>query len=805
MTNDFNHSVLKLAYRFVNGTNRHIFLTGKAGTGKTTFLKNIVNQTHKKVLVAAPTGIAAINAGGVTLHSLFQLPFGVFLPENPPLDGPYLHAQVNTPHSVSKSLRLNNNKRKLIREMELLIIDEVSMLRADTLDAIDQVLRLVRREKSRPFGGVQILFIGDLLQLPPVIKKEERQYLQKYYSDGYFFESRGLHDDPPVYIELEHIFRQSDPAFIQVLNHIRDNTLDRQDMDLLNRCYQPGFQPARDEPYIFLTTHNAKADQINRDALKKLPGKSFHFRARIEGEFGEHLYPIDDTLELKKGAQVMFIKNDYSGEQRYFNGKIGTISELSKEEIEVSFSDGSASTSVELYTWENKYYTLDQEKNEIQEQIKGTFTQFPIKLAWAITVHKSQGLTFEKAIIDVSRAFAPGQIYVALSRLVSLQGLVLNAPIPTHMLEPDPALVKFTTGKPSPRELEETFHKEWPRYLLDDLLQGFDLTPLDEAIQDHLASYQKKGKKSTKQQYRPWAVQLEGEFSEIKDVANRFQVQLKKLGQSTAPDWLAHLQEKVHAAGSYFVPRLNQLARKIMGQINHLDKEVNVKKYIRELKDLEYSVRSRRQAIEKAVALTDAVAGKKELSRVSVRPEGNGQAQSRGQSSSPSLPTSSSKASSKNGSSSKASKAPTASKTIPPSSASRSPSPGPKDSSITGSSFGTSGGQQDQGKHPPKQKKPGTREISYQMFQQGKNTEQIAFERNLAVSTVEGHLSHWVSQGKIDVMHFIGEEKLAQIIQVARHIGSTKLTDIKARLGEEFTYSDLRFAMAKYHFDHNEH
>mgnify|MGYP006285414491 FL=1 len=740
--NNRSDPAYELAGKFVNGTDRHIFLTGKAGTGKTTFLKNIVGQTYKKTLVAAPTGIAAINAGGVTLHSLFQLPFGVFLPAAPAFGDQPINTKLNTPCSIRKSMRINSHKRKLIREMELLIIDEVSMLRADTLDAIDTVLRTIRRQRSAPFGGIQMLFIGDLLQLPPVIKKEEKRYLENHYPTGYFFESQALQQEPPLYIELENIYRQDDPTFIQILNHLRDNTVTRQDLDILNDHHQPAFSPSPKEGYIFLTTHNARADQINQDALNELPGKTYKYPARIEGDFSEHLYPIDHTLELKEGAQVMFIKNDYSGEQRYFNGKIGMVSSLSDEEIEVSFNDDTPSTTVEPYTWENKHYSLNKENNEIQEKIKGTFTHYPIKLAWAITVHKSQGLTFEKAIIDVSRAFVPGQIYLALSSLVSLDGLVLNAPVPSHMLEPDPALSNFSSRKQDPEHLEKEFRKEQPRFLISFLCRAFDMSSLQDDIQYHIKSYQKDEKKSAKQRHKPWARELEKQFREIRDVADKFQVQLKGFQDVSDPQWLAKLQERIQAARGFFDPRLDGYTEKIQSKIQELRGEVGVKSYIRELKDLQHSIFSKKQSIQKAMALLDAVIYNREISRDSVKAETTEQDESEN-------PGSSTK----------------------------------------------------KGNTKHKKKKQGTKEISYQLFEQGKSLEQIASERGLAVSTIEGHLSHWVAQGKIDVAHFLSPQKLDQIIRVAQHINSTKLGEIKARLGDEFTYSDLKFAMAQYHYN----
>ena len=742
MAQNNNVSPFELASKFVNSTDRHIFLTGKAGTGKTTFLKSIVNKTHKNVLVAAPTGIAAINAGGMTLHSLFQLPFGSFIPSGQPIDDEVITTRISTPQSIKKSLRMNSHKKKMINAAETLIIDEVSMLRADTLDAIDTVLRYVRRQNAVPFGGVQMVFIGDLLQLPPVIKQEERKFLDPFYSSNFFFEAKALKEQPPVYIELEKVFRQTDKQFIEILNHFRDNSITNADLEMLNRHYKPSFKPKPDEGYVFLTTHNHKADEINKKALRNLPGKSFRFDAQIEGNFGEHLYPIDYTLELKKGAQIMFIKNDYSGERRYFNGKIGIVNSLSNESIEVRFNDGTPPVEVEAYTWENKQYTLNKETNEIEEKIKGTFTHFPIKLAWAITVHKSQGLTFDKAIIDVSRAFAPGQIYVALSRLVSLDGLVLNAPLPENMMDPDEALRQFSANKYTPDSLEREYSKELPRFVCNYVSRAFDFTALYEEMQHHLTGYDKDEKKSAKQKYKGWAAGLRKEVKEIKAVGDKFQNQLKRIATSNDGQWLSQMQERVKAAKDYFEPRLNACSEKIQKQISTLEEEAGVKKYVRELRDLEHSFLSQVQSVYKTETLVDAVIHDKEISRETIH-----------------APSFYKKKTSK-------------------------------------------AKQEDKKKSKGSKKdKRSTKEITRQMFQEGKTIEEIAAERSLAVSTIEGHLAHWVREGKLPVEQFVNQDKLDKIIYVAQHLNSTKLNDIKAKLGDEYTYSDLKFAVAHHRYN----
>lgn len=726
-----------IATKFINSTNRNIFLTGRAGTGKTTFLHHIVENTHKNTLVAAPTGIAAINAGGVTLHSLFHLPFGCFVPSDYSINVEDINTQVNTPQSIRKSLRMNSRKRKLIREMELLIIDEVSMMRADLLDAIDMVLRTIKKRKTLPFGGTQILFIGDLYQLPPVVRSEEWNYLKHHYSTPYFFDARVLRQFQPVYIELEKIYRQTDQTFITILNHFRDNAITQEDIRALNQRYFPDFKPKSNEGYVFLTTHNRTADEINRRTLAKLPGQVYSFNAQVEGEFSEHLYPVDYQLKLKEGAQVMFIKNDYSGEQRYFNGKIGTVSEISEEGIEVSFNDGSEPTLVEEYTWENKKFSLNKETNEIEETIKGTFKHFPIKLAWAITIHKSQGLTFQKAIIDVSKAFAPGQIYVALSRLVSLDGLVLNRPLPENIMEPDEALKSFSENKKAAEELEKEYKQELPGYITDVLLQSFDFRSMLDEVQAHADTYQKDTKRSIKQNHKSWAIELKKDVAELKEIGDRFQKQIRAITQQSDENWLYNLQGRVQSAKSYYKTQLDSLSEKVLQHIDDLHGQAGVKKYIEELKELENLFFRQNKQIHKANALVDAAINNKEISKETLKDQSLLKERQK---------QLNSKAASK----------------------------------------------------PKKKPKKKTKEITLELYKQGKTIEQIAQERSLAESTIEGHLAYFVGKGELNITEFLDETKASQIQQVADTLKTTKLNEIKSRLGDEFTYTDLKFAMAGY-------
>lgn len=453
---------LQLAEAFVEHTNCAVFLTGKAGTGKTTFLHTIKRQTHKRLVVTAPTGVAAINAGGVTLHSFFQLPFGPCLP------GTELH---NGQHRVSRE------KRNIMRSLDLLVIDEISMVRADLLDAVDGVLRRYRRSEL-PFGGVQVLMIGDLHQLAPVVKEAEWQLLAPHYPSPYFFSSMVVRRLELIPIELKQIYRQSDGRFIDLLNRVRDNRLDADSLALLNSRFQPDFSPDEEDGAITLCTHNSQADAINRTKLESLPGASRRFEAGVEGTFPEYAYPTAASLELKVGAQVMFVRNDASPEKRYFNGKIGTISAMSREKIKVDCPGETTSIEVGPVTWENIEYTVDADTAEISPKVIGSFNQYPLKPAWAITIHKSQGLTFDRAVIDAQAAFAHGQVYVGLSRCRTFEGLVLSSPISPRAVKTDPVVFDFVAAIEDRAPNEASLALAKIRYQQQLLLECFDFQAL---------------------------------------------------------------------------------------------------------------------------------------------------------------------------------------------------------------------------------------------------------------------------------------------------------------------------------------
>lgn len=468
-----------MAASFVNSTNKNIFLTGKAGTGKTTFLRHLSESTHKRHVILAPTGIAALNANGVTIHSQFLLPFGTFLPDrNLPAELPE-GVNFYTQSALVRKHPLNQKRRDVLRNLDLLIIDEVSMLRADLLDAIDSRMRQVKRNYGQPFGGVQLLMIGDMYQLPPVVKDHEWNKMSQYYASPHFFEAVGLKQAGFVYIELDKIFRQQDDHFISILNNLRNNIVTQTDIDVLNSHFLEASEDTED--IITITTHNYRADELNRKALDKLETQTFYFQAEVDGDFPEHLFPVLESLELKEGAQVMFVKNDAENGE-YFNGKLAKVVSIDEESIEVIMDGSDEPYPLKKEKWENKKYTVSSSSKELDEEVVGTYSQYPVKLAWAITVHKSQGLTFERAIIDVGKAFAPGQVYVALSRLTSLDGLILRTRIDQNVVSTDQQVVAFSESKAAQDDLKVILEQDRSDYLSSLLSSTFDLNDLLKVI-----------------------------------------------------------------------------------------------------------------------------------------------------------------------------------------------------------------------------------------------------------------------------------------------------------------------------------
>ncbi len=570
--------------RFINQTQRSVFLTGKAGTGKTTLLREIIETTHKNTVVVAPTGIAALNAGGVTIHSMFQLPFGGFLPDNSAPDFSE-STKFETKATLRRHFKMSGLKKSVIRNMELLIIDEVSMLRADLLDAMDFMMQTVRKRNSL-FGGVQVLFIGDLLQLPPVIRDDEWRTLKNYYKGKFFFHSQVVQQNPPLYIELDKIFRQTDDAFISVLNNLRNNQISKEDIAVLNQYVQPNFDLKVNKGYITLTTHNAKADSMNTEALKALEGKEWSFSPEITGDFPDKIFPVDEVLRLKEGAQIMFIKNDLSFDKKYFNGKMGVIKSLSAKEILVHFPEENKTIEVEKYEWQNIRYKVNDTTKEIEEEVLGTFVHYPIKLAWAITVHKSQGLTFDKAALDVSQVFLPGQAYVALSRLRSLKGLILLSPLQMNGVSNDQDVMDYSLNKASETHLENALHFETKNFIHQYLVQTFDWGNLAQEWRNHQFSYNEKSEVSSKAKYSYWAKEQTERIEKVAEPAKKFIQQLNVLFSQETVD-LKHISDRMQAAYTYFFNPMDELVFEILWKLEEVKRLKKGKAYFDELVLLE--------------------------------------------------------------------------------------------------------------------------------------------------------------------------------------------------------------------------
>ena len=532
----------ELAYHYVQHTNRCIFLTGKAGTGKTTFLRRLKQECPKQMAVVAPTGVAAINAEGVTIHSLFQLPPQLFLPTD------------EARRQLFSEMQMRANKQRVLRNLELLVIDEVSMVRADLLDTIDAVLRHFKHRPTIPFGGVQLLVIGDLFQLSPVVREEEWRLLQPFYDGPYFFQARVFRELQPIYIEFEHVYRQTNLEFLSILNEVRNNRLTMQSLRILNSRYLPDF---KSDSHITLSTHNSKVDAINQREMNALKGKEYSYRATITDTFPESMYPIDEQLVLKVGARVMFIKNDSSSDKLYYNGKLGVVTSLSKQAINVRCDDGTE-VNVHNEIWENIRYNADSGSDQVQTEVIGTFTHYPLRLAWAITIHKAQGLTFDQLIIDAEDAFAAGQVYVALSRCRSLEGLTLLTPIPTHALTNAREVLQFTDKQDSIQTVEQNLQPAQKEYLTTLLCALFDFKEHTE----QLYSLQRMANNMTSLQIPPnqYISDLISPLLDLHGVGERFQQQIRQLMYH---DQLDKLQERLQAACQYYAPKIYELLKEM--------------------------------------------------------------------------------------------------------------------------------------------------------------------------------------------------------------------------------------------------
>lgn len=722
-----NNEQMALAWQYIQGTGMSVFLTGKAGTGKTTFLRQLREQTPKRMVVLAPTGVAAINAQGQTIHSFFQLPFGPMVP--------------GKQREQNKRFQMRQEKKNLIRSLDLLVIDEISMVRSDLLDAIDQEMRKYRN-RALPFGGVQLLLIGDLQQLSPVAKEEEWRLLQPYYTTLYFYGSKALQQTPYVTIELTHIYRQQNRKFIDLLSAIREGNVTQDVINSLNTRYMKNFVPPIDEEWIRLTTHNHMADTYNEEQLHSLPGKSFQFAAKISGNFPETSYPTDDLLTLRKGAQVMFIKNDPSANHEYYNGKLGKVTNFTDEGVVVECKEDGSQIEVTPVVWENLKYKLDEETGDIKEEVDGKFIQYPLRLAWAITVHKSQGLTFDRAVLDINESFAHGQAYVALSRCRTLEGIVLSKPIvPRSVINDDNVTAymnkELEEARTTASRLPEMRHDYFIRLLSEmfsfEQLRG-DLLTFTRVVDEYLYKDQSDLLMLLKSVYP--TVQ-----NELISVANKFEHQYVTLvNDSTDFEHDKVLQERIFAACKYYYTKLNEIFGTIFSSTKiQIGNHTVSQQYNNSLEALQQSYKTKagifKRLSETPFSVTNYLSAKAkaELSVFyidnKVQKESNKKKKTE--------------------------------------------------------------------KKTEKKAKVDTKEISFKLFKEGSSIKEIAALRNLKESTIEEHLTHYFGTGDLDIDEFVGKDRQIQIIRAIDSMaGAYHIKDIKEKLPDDFTYFELKAVIA---------
>jgi len=817
---------LQLAKDFVQYTNRSIFLTGKAGTGKTTFLKDLRQISPKRMIVVAPTGVAAINAGGVTIHSFFQLPFhpyvpGFYLPEN---NRSSLPAGNDPP-----GYKMSREKINIIRSLDLLVIDEISMVRADTLDAVDSALR---RYKNRylPFGGVQLLMIGDLQQLAPVVRDEDREILCKYYDSCFFFESKALSSIEYVTIELKHVFRQADKTFIDLLNKVRDNNIDQDTLDRLNERYIPGFDPDSGGGYITLTTHINQAQAINDSKLERLPGRTHSFTAVIKDDFPELSYPNSVELVLKTGAQVMFVKNDLTGDKLFFNGKIGRVMSFEDDVIVVKCPDDDFNIRVEMAEWQNMKYTLNEETKEIEETVIGTFTQYPLKLAWAITIHKSQGLTFDRAVIDAASAFAHGQVYVALSRCRSLDGLVLSSRINNRCFRDNPVVSGFvgkSLQKQADRNQLEESKKAYQRQLLSEL---FDFYPLSNYLSYCIKTIREHNEAIIGNPGEQLSDILSSVRTDLVEVSEKFQVQMRILLNRDADiETNIALQERLKKAAAYFSDKLEADLKDILNGFSVETDNKTVRKAVKEALE-----RARKEGVTRLACLNESRSGfcigkyldAKAKSAIELLPVK--------QRSTDSAEDATGVAANqvllkrlREWRNRKADKSGLPHYMILPQKTmvalvnflpqsltdlKRVKGMGAKKTDKYGEELLdliTSYCREENieapeipvaGNRKPKKERQDTKKISFGLFSQGLTIPQIAKERNLSITTIEGHLSHYVGTGDIPVEKFVSGEIIELVSRQFQDKDDLRMGPVKEALGDRVTWSDIRFVVNHLHF-----
>lgn len=719
-------------------TDSHIFLTGKAGTGKTTFLKNLRNKTYKRMVVVAPTGVAAINAGGQTIHSFFQLPFGPQIPDDAPKNlVSEVKADASAKALASQYQKLNKNKLNIMRSLNLLVIDEISMVRADVLDAIDAVLRRVRRS-AKPFGGVQLLMIGDVHQLAPVAKAEEWEILAPYYQTVYFFGSHVLQRTPYLCVELDHIYRQHDEDFITLLNKVRDNRMDAECLRLLNSRYLPHFTPDDNEGYITLTTHNYQADEINESKLAALPSKSVFFEAKVDGSFPENTYPTKESLELKVGAQVMFVKND--PDKVFFNGKIGRVIAINEREGTVEVLSDDERITVSSLKWQNMEYTINAENQNIEEKEIGSFSQIPLRLAWAVTIHKSQGLTFDKLIVDAGQAFAHGQVYVALSRCTSLEGLVLKTRIPSSALVNDLSVNDFVEHIPEKEPTQEKVDQLRHQYELETMLEFIDFYGLYKGFGKVMKILYDNGTLFEADMIHDLSQRRNKLLENLCGVGAKFEGQVRRL-HSEAPSCEKNpaLQERLAKGAAYFKEQLETITNGIF-ELNfktgnkavnkqfddawqHFLEDLRVKQRCLEVCSRGFSIMDYQRA--KALAVLN-----EEETAEPVKPK----------------------------------KRPKKSEKKP---------------------------------KEPKEPKLSTYEITKSMIEDGLTPNEIAKERGLQLSTVYGHISRFIEMDEYDASQFLSEEHYDTIRDYFDETNDPSLGAAKDVLGDDYDFGEIRMVLSE--------
>ena len=791
---------LELALNFIEKTDRNLFITGKAGTGKTTFLHQIKKESLKRMVIVAPTGVAAINAKGVTIHSFFQMPFGPILPNQ----------IANTSNAQRK---FSKTKIDIIKSLDLVIIDEISMVRADLLDGIDQVLRRYKN-RNKVFGGAQVLMIGDLQQLAPVVKPNEWSLLQEHYNTVYFFSSKAYQEANVVSIELKHIYRQKNESFIKILNEIRTDTLSIESAEILNKNYNPIFSPTEEEGYITLTTHNRRANLINESELNKLKNKSYFFKAEVSGKFNENAFPNDENLALKIGSQVMFIKNDSSVDKRYYNGKIGIITRISKENVTVQCPNEADEIVTEKEMWDNINYSINEETKELKEDIVGSFKQIPLRLAWAITIHKSQGLTFERAIIDAEASFAHGQTYVALSRCTSLEGLVLKTRITSSAIINDKTVSVFNESVEENHPDENILNESEKNFQLNLISELLDYQPFLYPI-TRLIDIFYNNRTSIKGNVIDHLQTLKDDgIVALMKVSHGFKNQLNALcEENILPENSSQIQERFIKAIDYFLNKTQNSIQKPLDAISFSTDNKAVKKdFSKQFDSLQEKLEEKLFALQKMTTAfkvqdylqvrakavlqkTETTKKKKVTSKrdpilaLRLREIRNDIAKSLGIAHFQIFTQETLYA---------------ICDALPRTEAALLKIPGMGKIRINKygeeileaiESYCKENGINKLNEQKKEDKKP-TKQISFELFKSGLNIKEIAQERSLTAGTIENHLANFIPSGEIDVLELMELKRYKKIRNQIEEAGDVKgLTALKEKVDASFSYMELKMVL----------